>query len=158
MLGPHALKNDVLYMLGCRWDDAKVRKWQEFKAKNGLSTSSQDAASYMTEETASLKKNYGSESHFLIQHWLRIHDEEDCEDGRTILRAVMRAEDEDFDDQEEEFDEDEFEGHQVDYNFTEPQLAQIEKHYRNSDQFMICYGLKFYDDEILRRLRRLWRP
>jgi hypothetical protein len=123
MLGPHALKKDVLYTLGCRWEDAEVRKWQGFKAKNGLSTSSQDAASYTTEETAFLKKSYGSESHFLIQHGLKIHDEENCEDGRTILRAVMRAEDEDFDDQEDEFDEDEFEGHQVDYNFMEPQLA-----------------------------------
>jgi hypothetical protein len=152
-LGPHALKKDVLYMLGCRWDDAEKRKWREFKARNGIATSSPDAAPYTDEETTFLKENFGSEFHFLMQYGLKIHDEEDREEGRVILRAIMRedemSEDEESDDKEDDYDESEFEGHQADYNFTERQLDWIEKHYRNSEQFMISYGLKFYDDEDL---------
>lgn len=156
-LGPHALKKDVLYVLGCRWDAAEKRKWQEFKARNGIFTSGQNAASYTAEETAFLKKNYGSEFHFLIQHGLRIHVQEDREEGRAILRAVMRegemSEDEESEDQEDVFDESEFEGHQADYNFTDRQLGWIEKNYDNSEQFMMSYGLKFYDDEDLREAK-----
>jgi hypothetical protein len=158
-LGPHALKKDVLYVLGCRWDAAEERKWQEFKAGNGLVTSGQNAASYTAEETAFLKKHYGSEFRFLIQHGLKIHEEEDREEGRAILRAVMRedgiSEDEESDDKEDDLGESDFEGHQADYNFTERQLDWIEKHYRNSEQFMICYGLKFYDDEDLEEAKAI---
>jgi hypothetical protein len=155
-LGPYALKKDVLYMLGCRWDDAEIRKWQEFKARNGLSTSAQGTASYTAEETAFLKENYGSEFRFLMQHGLKIHNEDDREDGRAILRAVMRADDEESDDSEDAFDEEsEFEGHQADYNFTHRQLDWIEKHYRNSEQFMVSYGLKFYDNEDLEEAKAI---
>jgi hypothetical protein len=156
-LGPHALKKDVLYMLGCRWDATEKRKWQEFQAGNGLVTSGYNAASYTAEETAFLKKNYGSEFHFLLQHGLKIHVQEDREEGQAILRAVMRedgiSEGEESDDKEDDFDESEFEGHQADYNFTDRQLDWIEKNYRNSEQFMISYGLKFYDDEDLKEAK-----
>lgn len=156
-LGPHALKKDVLYVLGCRWETAEKRKWQEFKARNGLFTPAQNVASYTVEETAFLKKNFGSEYHFLIQHGLKIHVDEDREEGRAILRAVMRedemSEDEESDDKEDGFDESEFEGHQADYNFTDRQLDWIEKNYHNSEQFMISYGLKFYDDDDLQEAK-----
>ncbi|KAH9862849.1 hypothetical protein J1614_010942 [Plenodomus biglobosus] len=150
-LGPHALKKDELYVLGCLWDAAEKLKWQEFKARNGLITSGQHAAPYTPEETAFLKENYGSEFHFLVQHGLKIHVQEDREEGRAILRAIMRkvevSEDEEIDDKEDDFDESEFQGHQADYNFTHPQLVWIEKNYRNSELFMLSYGLKFYNNE-----------
>jgi hypothetical protein len=150
-LGPHAFKKDVTYVLGCRWDDAEKRKWVEFNARNGLLTSGQNTASYTAEETAFLKKTYGSEYHFLMQHGLQIYKEEDREEGRAILRAVMRedemSEDDESGDQEDEFDMAQLVGHQADYNFTHRQLDWIEKYYSNSEQFMLCYGLKFYDDE-----------
>ncbi|KAF1836335.1 hypothetical protein BDW02DRAFT_521172 [Decorospora gaudefroyi] len=149
-LGPPALKKDGTYMLGCRWDAASESKWKEFKSKNGLSTSGQKAAPYTADENAFLKKNYGSEYRFLMQHGLKIHDEEDREEGRAILRAVMREDEMSEDEESDDVDEfDEFEGHQADYNFTERQLDWIEKNYRNSEQFMISYGLKFYSDEDL---------
>jgi hypothetical protein len=106
MLGPHALKKDVKYMLGCQWDAARKSQWRELKARNGLFTPGQNAASYTAEETVFLTQNYGGESHFLMQHGLKIHSDEDREEGRAILRAVMR-EDEMSDDQEDDFDESE---------------------------------------------------
>lgn len=153
-LGPHVLKKGMPYMLGCRWDAFEKRKWQEFGARCSFFTLETKTASYTAEEAAFVKKNYGSESHFLILHGLRIHVQEDCEEGRAILRAIIREDgtssDEEEDDKEFNFDEEsEFEGHQADYNFTGRQLDWIEKHYRNSEQFVISYGLKFYNDEDL---------
>ncbi|KAH6872379.1 hypothetical protein BKA58DRAFT_455942 [Alternaria rosae] len=107
----------------------------------------------------SRSKNYGSEYHFLIQHGLKIHNEEDREEGRAILRAIMREDEmselEGSEDEEDDFDESQFESHQADYNFTERQLDWIEKHYRNSEQFMICFGLKFYDDKDLEEAKAI---
>jgi hypothetical protein len=154
-LGPHALKKDTLYVLGCKWDAVEKRKWQDYKARNGLSTPGQNAAPYTAEETVFLKKNYRSEYHFLLQHGLKIHNDDDREEGRAILRAIMREDDTSEDEDADEFDESEFEGHQADYNFTHSQLDWIEKHYRNSEQFMISYGLKFYDNEDLEEAKAI---
>ncbi|KAL5116280.1 hypothetical protein ACEQ8H_005838 [Pleosporales sp. CAS-2024a] len=146
--GPHTLKKNGLYVLGCRWDAAERRKWQEFAGSHRTVTSGLNSASYTPDEMAFLKKNYGSEYYFLRQHGLKIHAEEDREDGRALLRAMMREdetlEDETSEDEESELD---FEGHQADYHFTERQLDWIETHYDNSEEFMISYRLKFYDDE-----------
>ncbi|CAN9293372.1 unnamed protein product [Alternaria alternata] len=147
-LGPHALKKDGLYVLCCQWDASEKQRWREFQAANGLSTPGQNAAPYTAEETAFLKKNYGSEFHFLMQSRRR----------KAILRAIMQesdmSEDEDPDN-EDDFDESEFEGHQADYNFTERQLDWIEKSFGNSEQFMISHGLKFYDDEDLEEAKAI---
>ncbi len=166
-LGPHALKRDVIYVLACRWDRAQRRKWEEYKnkivedfvRKTGLATPAYTSAStigkyspYTPEEREFLKKNWGGEYKFLLQHGLKIHNEDDRTEGRSILRALMEedASDEDFggdfgeDFEDEEFD---FEGHQADYNFSSQQLDWIEQHYGNSETFMLSYGLKFYDDD-----------
>ncbi|EFQ91060.1 hypothetical protein CFE70_001445 [Pyrenophora teres f. teres 0-1] len=152
-LGPHALKKDGNYMLGCEWDAIEKLKWEEFKASGGISTSGPNSASYTAEETAFLKKHYGSEFHFLTQHGLKIHAEKDREEGRAILRTLMREDD--LSENEESDDESEFQGHQADYNFTDRQLDWIEKNYRNSEQFMISYGLKFYSEEDLQEAQAI---
>jgi hypothetical protein len=152
MLGPHALKKDRIYVLGCEWAAAEKRKWQEFKTRNGLSTTSQIAAPYTSDETAFLKKHYGSEYHFLLQHGLKIHVDEDRDEGRGMLRAIIREDDMS---ESENDQEDDFEGHQADYNFSHRQLDWIEEHYRNSEHFMMSYGLKFYDDEDLQEAKAI---
>ena len=158
-LGPYVLKKDVMYVLGCQWDDAERRKWQEFQAGNEANTAGYNAAPYTAEETSFLKKHYRSEYHFLRQHGLSIYKEEDREEGRVILRAIMR-EDEMSElggsgDEEDDCDLSRFEGHQADYNFTERQLDWIEQYYGNSEQFMISYGLKFYRDEDLEEAKAI---
>ncbi|KAF7672522.1 hypothetical protein GT037_009553 [Alternaria burnsii] len=157
-LGPHALKKDRLYMLACQWAVSEKQRWREFQAANGLSTPAQNAVPYTAEETAFLKKNYGSESHFLMQHGLKIFSDEYRQEGQAILRAIMQESDmseEDIDDNEDDFDESELEGHQADYNFTERQLGWIERNFRKSEQSMYSYGLKFYDDEDLEAAKAL---
>ncbi|KAH6525675.1 hypothetical protein HBI56_072660 [Parastagonospora nodorum] len=152
-LGPHTLKKGELYVLGCEWDAVEQRKWFEFKVENGLLMPRRVVAPYTAEENAFLKKHYQSEFHFLMQYGLKVFNEQDREEGRGILRAIMR-EDEDSED-EESNDEWDPEGHQADYNFTERQLDWIEKHYRNSEHFMLSYGLKFYDEEDLEEAKAI---
>ena len=158
-LGPHALKKDRLYVLGCRWDASEEQKWRVFQAASRIPILAQNVARYTAEETAFLKKNYGSEFHFLVQHGLKIFSDEDRQEGRAILRAIMQetdtSEGEDLDDNEDEFDESELEGHQADYNFTERQLEWIEQNFGNSERFMISYGLKFYDDDDLEEAKAI---
>lgn len=121
-------------------------------AQNGQPSSNDDH--YTDAEKAFLKKHYGSELKFLMTQGLSIYKDERREDGRQILRALMQDEDEDGEDDEEgsEFD---FTGHQADYNFTHKQLDWIEKNYKNSENFMISYGLKFYDNDDLHEAKAI---
>lgn len=173
-LGLHVLQEGGMYMISCHWRAAERKKWEEFKTKNGLASSVPEpvgttchGSSYTDEEKAYIKLNWRSEFHFLSQHGLNIHKEEDRAEGRQILRTLMTEDgsDEESDEEsdkepnkepEEELEDDasfDFEGHQADYNFSRRQLEWIEKHYRNSENFMICFGLKFYDEDDLEEAR-----
>lgn len=44
-----------------------------------------------SEETAWLNKHYGGEFHFLNSYGLRITSDDDREEGRRIMRALMSA-------------------------------------------------------------------
>lgn len=153
--GRHTLENDgTMYMLGCRWAPQEQRKWEQFKSEQVSFASKPGPTSCTDAEKAYPMKHYRSEYHFLLQHGLRIHNDEDRDDGRAILRALMQQ-DENSDESDDADEFAEYEGHQADYHFTEPQLEWIEKHYRNSEQFMITYGLKFYDDEDLEEAKAI---
>lgn len=166
-LGPPVLQHGTMYALGCQWSETEVQKWQKFKAENGLITPKLESTSvvnknppYTEDEKAYLKKHFRSEYYLLTQHGLNINKEEDRTEGRLILRA-FKEDDESAkvfeDESENEFEDDEWdpEGHQADYNFTEAQLNWIEKHYTNSEQFMMCYGLKFYNDDDLQEAKQI---
>lgn len=176
VLAPTAFKPDGLYMISVRWSDEERSRWEAYKqihdTENSKSQGVNDVvdiptveataksektkptsqpgrgtAPYTAEEKAWLKKNYKDEYHFLLQHGLKIFKEEDREDGRAIVRAFMKEEEMEDDDEEEYDSEDDLEGHMADYHFDEKSLEWIEKHYGNSMNFMICHGLKFYNDE-----------
>ena len=100
------------------------------------------------DEKRFLKANFGGEFHFLRQHGLSIYKEEDRDEGRTILRALM-AQDEEYENEDEDEGEDDydFERHLADHHFTEEQLDFIERGYGSSMAFMHSFGLKFYNDE-----------
>ena len=70
---------------------------------------------------------------------MSIYKDEDREEGRAILRALM-ANDDSAEDPDPEI-------HMADYHFTERQLDFIRKGYGNTMLFMASYGLKFYNDE-----------
>ncbi|KAI9692669.1 MAG: hypothetical protein M1820_009463 [Bogoriella megaspora] len=51
-----------------------------------------------SEERQWLKRYYGSEFHFLASYGLSIYKDEAREEGRTILKALMSADDEEVED------------------------------------------------------------
>ena len=127
-----------------------MEKFKATKASASTSDSTEPKASrgvppYTDEEQALIVKQYRSEFHFLQDLGLSIHKDEDREEGRRALRIFKHAADHPSEDESED-DEFDFTGHQVDYAFTSTELEKIEKHYKNAEQFMVTYGLKFYDD------------
>ncbi len=50
------------------------------------------APRYTPAEQQWLRTNYGNEYHFLLIYCLKISNDEDREEGRAILRAMMAAE------------------------------------------------------------------
>jgi hypothetical protein len=101
------------------------------------------------DEKAFLTKHYGGEFKFLMTYQLSIHKEEDREEGRRILRAMMAADDTEDSDESNDFLaelEQDPTSHVADYKFTSDQLDFLKKHHGHSGNFMRCYGLKPWDD------------
>jgi hypothetical protein len=75
-----------------------------------------------------------------------IYKEAEREEGKELVRALME-----HDELSEADDEDEAEwdpaGHQVNYAFGEKELEFIEKQWGNSENFLLSFGLKSYNDE-----------
>jgi hypothetical protein len=124
-------------MLSCYWEFVEQQRWQEYKEKNGLTNTisgstgaADETPSYTTEEQAYLKENWRDEYHFLLENGLHIHKEVDRAEGRSILRAFK---DENNSHNDSEDDEDVFQGHQADYNFSPSQLDWIEKYCGDHD-------------------------
>lgn len=117
------------------------------------------------EERDWLKKHFDGEFKFLREYGLSIYKDEDREEGRQILRALMegdlgeetstrsekaRVEGDDEPEEENQFLrelEERPESHAADYHFSKDELEWIEKHYGYSSNFLMSFGLKFYDDE-----------
>lgn len=101
------------------------------------------------------KSGFKDEFHLLRAHGLRIDKEEDREEGRQILRALMlNSNEEDGDEEEQDWDPT---GHQADYAFKHAELEFIEKHWGTSETFLVTHGLKFYDDGDLEEGRAIVR-
>jgi hypothetical protein len=91
-----------------------------------------------------LKRIWGDEYTFLLLIGLSIHKEEDREEGRRKLRAMMS----DYEDDRENEDEDEDDGepserviqsHFADYNFTAEEVEFINKGWGSSEMFVHGY-------------------
>jgi hypothetical protein len=113
---------------------------------------------YTLGELAQIRQRWGDENKFLQAFDLDIHKEEHRKEGRMILRGIIEygllesSSDEEDNEEDDEFD---FTGHQADYAFTAEQLEWIEKSYRNSEEFMMSFGLKFYRDEDLEEAKAI---
>lgn len=161
------------YFIRANWPAGEEALWKAFKREqlhdsaqkshgtiNGdQATSTQTPQSQAADaqltgsEKSWLKHNYRDEFHFLRDHGLSIYKDEDREEGRSILRTMMK-DDEDIDDDDEgsessflrELEEDPS-SHAADYHFSFEELDWIKAHHRYSSQFLQCHGLKFFDDD-----------
>lgn len=97
-----------------------------------------------------LKDNWGGEFHFLQSYCLSIYKEEDREEGRSIMRALMEDDNEDDHDDGNTFLrelEEDPTSHVADYHFSAKELDWIATHYKHSGNFLLSYGLKPFDNE-----------
>jgi hypothetical protein len=142
-------RNDgKMYMINAIWSSEERRKWetrQQESEKSGAKSSPETP--YSQTEKAWLKKHYRDEYHFLLDHGLKIYNEEDRLEGQEIVRALMRDSDDNDDYQESEDDEDKLTGHMTDYLFSEAELEFIDQMWKNSMNFLAAYRLKFYDQD-----------
>lgn len=150
---------NTAWVIRATWPEAERRKY--INRRNATATPGSVSAApasvpaYTPEEKAWLKHRSGfkTEFHFLRAHGLRIDREEDREEGRLILRALMlHSDEEDGDEDEQDWDPT---GHQADYAFHHAELEFIEKHWGTSENFLASHGLKFYDDEDLEEGRAI---
>jgi hypothetical protein len=90
-LGPSPFDRNVRYMIHAVWSDTER---QRFAARQELQTRLvADASSLTSAEKAWLQEHFESEFKFLCAYELSIYNEEDREEGRRILRALMSDDD-----------------------------------------------------------------
>ncbi|SPQ21564.1 50f88162-c8b7-49a5-a983-7e5aa8e5a23a [Thermothielavioides terrestris] len=169
VVGESVFKQDEGYMINAIWPDSERSRWAAASGTQPTTGSNQQGASggngnreaqssrpppYTSEEKDWLKKNWGGEYRFHRCWGFNIHDEKDRDEVRQIVRAMMRNER--GDEEEDEADADDglvddiersFQGHFADCNFTKEELDFIERGWGNSEMFMLTYGLKFYNDD-----------
>ncbi|KAL6835689.1 hypothetical protein J3E69DRAFT_319333 [Trichoderma sp. SZMC 28015] len=152
-LAPTKFEPGIKYFVGISWPTSERARWNARGQSMKTETKPRQRAGqqpYTAEEKAWLNKHYQGEYKFLMSYGLSIYNEEDREEGRAIMRAMISPDeddDEEEEDREKEEDEDDVFIHLEDCLFDKKELAWIMKHYQNSTTFMSSYGLKFYDQD-----------
>jgi len=89
-VGPRVLQDDGAYVISVLWPESERQRWEAHQA----SVMPHSRPGYTQEEKEWLRENYRSEFHFLRDFGLSIYEDDDREEGRTILRSLMQEEDE----------------------------------------------------------------
>jgi hypothetical protein len=152
-VGPAAICEGDLVIVNAFWSREERERWEEYDCQH-------HNRPYTKEEKEWLKVHYGGEFHFLMAHGLSIYKDEDREEGRTIMRGFMREEgpegwdfvealtgesDDEGDMVDDPMESVDWQGHMA--GFDEEQLRWIEEKYGNSENFMLSFGLKFFEKE-----------
>ena len=146
-VGPAPFEMSKVHVMYALWADSERKKWEDLRASKALQQSEEGPLT--AKEKQWLKDHWGNEFKFLMSHGLNVNKDDDREEGRTILRAIMAGSD-DNDSDEIDFGLD----HPNDYHpevhlaasyFDAEELKFIRKHYSDPITFMITFGLKFYN-------------
>ncbi|KAH7110438.1 hypothetical protein EDB81DRAFT_873840 [Dactylonectria macrodidyma] len=93
-VGPMPFDPSAMYWMNVRWADSEREKWEASRAGQDLQPAenvppSSTPCHRLGRLTLWLKKHWGSEFRFLASDGLNINKEEDREEGRSILRAIL---------------------------------------------------------------------
>ncbi|QDS72593.1 hypothetical protein FKW77_001383 [Venturia effusa] len=94
-LGPHVWKENTYYTINALWPDSEQGRYAALLAQR--TGTSESAAPLSQNERAWLRKHCGSEYHLLRMYGLSIYKEDDREEGRRIMRALMEDDDDEMD-------------------------------------------------------------
>ncbi|KAH7114850.1 hypothetical protein EDB81DRAFT_295166 [Dactylonectria macrodidyma] len=145
-VGPSPFDPSTTYFIRASWPDSERERFAALQASRSRQSRAAANVPLAPSEKAWLKKHFESEFKFLQVHGLSIYKEEDREEGRTILRAIM-SNGEDEAPSDDEFDDFDPEAHFADHHFSLAELDWINSGYGNSRDFMACFGLKFFNEE-----------
>ncbi|KAI1071507.1 hypothetical protein LB507_005411, partial [Fusarium sp. FIESC RH6] len=135
-----------LYVINVLWVDSEREKWENLRASKALPQA--EVGPPTTGEKHWLKDHWGGEFQFLMSHGLNINKEDDREEGRSILRAIMAGSDSDDSDSGLDYPNDyRPEVQLAESYFDADEVKFIRKHYGDPLTFMITFGLKFYNAE-----------
>ncbi|GAB1206467.1 hypothetical protein APSETT445_005156 [Aspergillus pseudonomiae] len=98
-VGPSPFNPSDDYMIHAFWPHSERRRFAALQASHQTQTKVSEPL--IQNEKAWLKKHHGSEFKFLRDHGLSTYEDEDREEGRAILRALMSDDDDDDDDESE---------------------------------------------------------
>lgn len=90
-VGPTPFDPSAGYMINVQWADSEREKWEASRASKAFQPA--EVAPLSTEEKQWLKDHYDGEFKFLASYGLNINKDEDREEGRTILRAILAQSD-----------------------------------------------------------------
>ncbi|KAI0012061.1 hypothetical protein F4779DRAFT_615013 [Xylariaceae sp. FL0662B] len=79
-----------LHLIHCFWADSERERWINYRAKLPPEPEAGGGNKYTAEERKWLKDHYGNEFKFLLQYGLSIYKDEDRDEGRAIVRALMQ--------------------------------------------------------------------
>lgn len=91
-VGPIPFDSSKAHFIKVRWENTEREKWEASRAAEVLQATEPP---FSAEEKKFLKKHWGGEYRFLLTYGLSIFKEEDREEGRGILRALMTGSDAD---------------------------------------------------------------
>ncbi|EHK22996.1 uncharacterized protein TRIVIDRAFT_60187 [Trichoderma virens Gv29-8] len=97
-LAPTKFEPNAVYILTVTWPGSERARWNARGQQDEAEAKPRQRAGeqpYTAEEKEWLKKHYRGEYKFLMAHGLSIYDEEEREEGRAIMRALAREDDED---------------------------------------------------------------
>ncbi|KAI4175033.1 MAG: hypothetical protein LQ346_008145 [Caloplaca aetnensis] len=158
------------YVIRAHWHPDERARWESFRSGHGECSpcndvkASTESPELTQEEKQWLKDNYRGEFHFLRAYGWSIYKEEDRDEGRRTLRALMEDSSDGASDGASETSstnsslrdlENGPTSHAADYHFSESELNWIKAEFGHSGHFLRCYGLKFYDDEDCREGRAI---
>ena len=157
--------------MSINWPEKKIASWEAFQRRGAsgppanqgpataytgetrMNAKSKNASPPLTEiENQWLKKQWHGEFDFLRSYQLSIYEEEDREEGRRILRALMDADSDRQDDHGHENSlmrkpERDPMSYVADYHFSEKELDWIHKHFKHSGDFLLSYNLRPWEDK-----------
>lgn len=81
--GYYVLNHGAAYVLHALWSDSEREKWHAHQNTPG--------GLFSLEEKVWLKKHYSNEFSFLRNNGLSIYKDKEREDGRALLRTIMKA-------------------------------------------------------------------
>lgn len=92
--GPSPFQNGASYEGSCHWPNEERARWEAFRDQVLLEHAPPLLKPpYTFLELEYVNKRWGSEFRFLTQHRLKMHEEKDRSEGRSIIRALMRGKD-----------------------------------------------------------------